>query len=111
MGNKILKFEPKLVSLILSGEKTVTWRLFDDKDLQIGDKPELVNSETNEIFAKAEIIGIREKKMEEIDDSDYNGHEKFKDEKKMLRVYQSYYGEKVNLEQIVKIIKFRIIQK
>ena len=29
---KILKFAPKLVPLVLSGEKTSTWRMFDEKD-------------------------------------------------------------------------------
>jgi len=30
---KTLKFREKLSKLILSGKKTTTWRLFDDKDL------------------------------------------------------------------------------
>ena len=33
-NKKKLRFENKLVSLVLSGKKYVTWRLFDDKNLQ-----------------------------------------------------------------------------
>lgn len=32
--SKALKFTPELSAKILSGEKTSTWRLFDDKNLQ-----------------------------------------------------------------------------
>ena len=37
---KTLKFKQCLVDQILRGEKTSTWRLFDDKDLNIGEKIE-----------------------------------------------------------------------
>jgi len=43
---KTLKFANNLVSLILSGEKTATWRLFDDKDLTKGDKVLFLDQET-----------------------------------------------------------------
>ncbi len=35
---KTLNFSDKLVPLVLSGAKTATWRLFDDKNLAIGDE-------------------------------------------------------------------------
>jgi len=35
---KSLKFSAELVPLILSGEKTMTWRFWDDKDLDSGDE-------------------------------------------------------------------------
>jgi hypothetical protein len=50
---KTLKFAANLVPLILSGEKTSTWRLFDDKDLQVGDELEFINKNTNTTFASA----------------------------------------------------------
>ena len=45
---KTLKFASHLVQKILSGEKTSTWRLFDDKDLQVGDGLIFVNKDTGE---------------------------------------------------------------
>ncbi len=35
---KSLKFRSHLVPLILSGQKYVTWRLLDDKDIKAGDE-------------------------------------------------------------------------
>ncbi len=106
---KQLKFRHNLVKEILEGRKNVTWRLFDDKDLKIGDILDFIDSETGENFAKVEIINAREKKFGDIDNVDFEGHEKFKNKEEMLKTYQGYYGDKVNLEIIVKIIKFKLI--
>lgn len=58
---KKLKFANNLIHLILSGEKTSTWRLFDDKSLEIKDKLDFLDSEKEKKFAEAEIIEVREK--------------------------------------------------
>lgn len=107
---KVLKFRPHLVKLILEGSKTTTWRLFDDKNLQAGDKLTLQNWETGKDFASAEITEITEKKLGELESSDFDGHEKFADQKDMMKHYQEYYGDKVTLDTIVKIIKFKIAE-
>ncbi len=104
---KTLRFKSHLVPLVLSGEKDSTWRLFDDKDLQAGDKLQFLNSDTNGEFGTATIISTREKKLSELEDSDFEGHEKFESEEKMYEAYRSYYGDKVSPDSIVKIIKFK----
>jgi len=106
---KILKFAPDLVPLVLSGEKTSTWRLFDDKDLSVGDDMIFINSGTNEEFAKAKINSVIEKKLGEITDDDFSGHEKFESKEKMFETYREYYGDKVDEETLVKILNFDII--
>ena len=106
---KTLKFKSHLAQQILDGTKTVTWRLFDDKDLQTGDKLELINSDTGEKFADAEIAGAREKKLGEIDDSDFDGHEKYESSEEMLRHYKEYYGDRVDLDTMIKIITFKLL--
>lgn len=111
MKNKQLKFRDYLVPLVLSGEKDVTWRLFDEKNIQANDKIDLINWNTGEKFATGIILEIREKKLGEIKDADFAGHEKFNDKEEMLKTYQRYYGDKVNWETIVKIIKFRLINE
>ena len=58
---KTLKFKGYLVPKILDGSKIITWRLFDDKDLQVGDMLLFTNSASGKEFAKAEIVGVREK--------------------------------------------------
>ncbi len=105
---KTVKFRPVLAQMILSGQKTTTWRLFDDKDLQKGDELILINKETLEEFARATILNTREKKLKDLKEDDFEGHEKFESEEKMYETYKSYYGDKVNPDTIVKIINFKI---
>lgn len=106
---KTVKFAPNLVPLVLSGEKTSTWRLFDDKNLQAGDHLNFVNKENGEEFGKAIIIDVREIELGKIEDSDYDGYEKFESKEKMIETYQGYYGNKVTPETILKIIKFKLL--
>lgn len=105
---KTLKFAPHLVPLVLSGEKTSTWRLFDDKDLQESDELMLINKETGEEFARATILNTREKKLKDLEEADFEGHEKFESVEKMYETYKSYYGDRVGPDTIVKIINFKM---
>lgn len=102
---------PNLVPLVLSGEKTSTWRLFDDKDLQKDDELSLVNKETGEEFVKAVITKVEEKKLKDLNNSDFEGHEKFESEEKMYEAYRSYYGDKVTPKTIVKMVDFKLTRK
>lgn len=47
---KTLKFTLQLCEQILAGTKTSTWRLFDDKDLAVGNELQFVNKETGICF-------------------------------------------------------------
>lgn len=107
---KSLKFAPHLVSLVLSGEKTSTWRLFDDKDLKAGDHLEMIEKENGNIFAHAEIISTVEKELKDLTEGDFEGHEKFESEEKMYEAYKAYYGDRVTPNTIVKIIKFKLLK-
>ncbi len=107
---KTLKFVTELIPLVLSGEKTSTWRIFDDKDLSLGDELIFINKATKEEFAKARILTIREKKLGEIDEADFDeGHERFESSEKMLESYRSYYGDAVTMETPIKIIGFELL--
>ena len=106
---KTLKFKDHLVSLVLSGKKDSTWRLFDDKNLGKGDELVLINKDNGEEFGKAIIISTSEKRLCDLRDSDFEGHEKFESEEKMYDAYRSYYGDKVMPESVVKIVKFKLI--
>ncbi len=103
---KTLKFMPHLVEKILSGEKTSTWRLFDDKDLQAGDDLVFINKETGEEFGKAKITSVKTRTLGTLTDEDWIGHEKFPSEQEMYKSYQTYYGDKVNENSEVKILIF-----
>ena len=108
---KKIKFTDKLSKMILIGEKTSTWRLFDDKDLQIGDELILVNKESGEEIAEAVIEKMQEKKLRELDDYDWAGHERYDSDEVMLQDFQAFYpDQKVKLDTPVKIINFKIIK-
>jgi len=104
-----LKFSENLVPLILSGEKTTTWRFFDEKNLKEGDEFILLNQVTGKEFAKAKVTKVYEKRFKDISDDDLDGHEKYENRDKMLKTYQNYYGDKVNWEAMVKVIDYKLI--
>ncbi len=106
---KTLKFMPNLVPLVLSGEKTSTWRLFDDKDLAVGDELSLINRSTNDEFTKAIITKTEEKKLKDLTTDDFEGHERYESNDEMYKTYKSYYGDKVNENTIVKMIDFKLL--
>lgn len=95
--------------MILDGQKTVTWRLFDDKNLTVGDQLELIEWETNKVFATAEITKITEKKFGEISEIDFLGHERFDNPAEMLKHYRDFYGEHVTMETMMKVVEFKLL--
>lgn len=107
---KTLKFKNFKAEWILERVKTSTMRVFDDKDLQKGDELELVNSDSGEIFSRAIIREVVYKKLEDLDDVDLDGHEKWNNKDEMLESLKKYYGDKVNLDTMVKMVKFQLTQ-
>lgn len=110
MKEKILKISPDLVPLILSGEKTTTWRLFDDKDLKAGDIVMLIKRPELVPFAKTELIDVKETRFSELSRKDLEGHERYSSEKEMYKTYSGYYNRPVDGNTEVKIIKFKIME-
>ncbi|MEX0920363.1 MAG: ASCH domain-containing protein [Candidatus Pacearchaeota archaeon] len=106
---KTLKFKEKLAKMILKGEKTNTWRLFDDKNLSEGDEISLVVSETKKEFGKAKLIKVIEKKFDNLEEKDLQGHEKFSSKDEMYETYSGYYKTKVGPKTKLKIIFFNLI--
>ncbi|MFW6286118.1 MAG: ASCH domain-containing protein [Nanoarchaeota archaeon] len=103
---KTLKFRKTLSKLILSGEKNTTWRLFDDKNLSVGDNVSFLVWETLEEFAKVKITFVKETTFGELSDEDWDGHEKFLSDEEMYNTYSKYYNRQVTKDSPVKIIKF-----
>lgn len=109
---KSLKFDHDLAKLISSGEKTATWRIFDDKDLSVNDKVSIIDKvdpekpETWLSIGVATITQVLEKALENVTEQDMVGHEKYKDEKDMITSFQKYYGDKVTGATPVKIVYF-----
>lgn len=103
---KTLKFMPQLCEQILSGEKTSTWRLFDDKDLQVGDKVEFLNKETLAPIGTATLEHITFTSLGDLTEEDWEGHERYESTEAMYEAYRSYYGDKVGPDSDLKIIHF-----
>jgi len=110
MQVKTLKFNNELREPIQSGEKNSTWRMFDDKDLKLGDHLSLVISETGEKFADAVIVYVKEKKLGAIDVYDCQGHETYKSKEDMLQTYRNYYGNKVTFDTPIKLVRFKTFE-
>jgi len=108
MSIKALKFAKDLVPLVLSGEKTSTWRLWDDKDIQAGDMVELVGRPDLRVFAKGEIISVVKKPMGKLTTEDKKGHETFDSDEQMYKTYTRYYKRPVDSNTLVKIIRFKL---
>lgn len=106
---KTLKFAPHLVTKILSGQKTTTQRLFDDKNLKEVDELIFENSETGEQFAKAKIKKVVVKTLGTLSDEDWIGQDRFSSEEEMYKVYRGYYGDKVDENTEVKIVTFTLL--
>jgi ribonuclease HI len=109
---KTLKLNHELAQKVLSGEKTNTWRLKDDKDLSVNDDVELIDKidsakpETWRKIGVATIDHITEKRFGEVDDRDFNGHEKFSSKLEMFETYKGYYGDDINDHSPVKMVTF-----
>jgi ribonuclease HI len=109
---KTLKFDHNFAKQIASGEKTATWRLFDDKDLSVNDRIKIIdkvdpeNEKTWAVIGEAKVNEIVEKKLSDVTDADMAGHEVFKSKEAMLETYRQRYGDRVSLDDAVKMVYF-----
>ncbi len=109
---KKLKFYSLLPDLILNRVKDTTWRVNDENDLRVNDEISLCYGDgprREEKVEKARIIGVKETMFKDLTEEDKVGHEKYKTEEEMYRVYSEYYKTKIMPETRLKIIKFRLI--
>ncbi|HKR82202.1 MAG TPA: reverse transcriptase-like protein [Candidatus Saccharimonadales bacterium] len=109
---KTLKLEHELANLVVKGEKTSTWRMYDDKDLQVDDDISLIdkvdpdNRATWRTIGTAHIDEVVQKRLGDLDEADLRGHEQFSSPREMLETYRKYYGPSVSLQTTLKIIRF-----
>lgn len=106
---KNVKFRDYLVPLVLSGEKTATWRLFDDKSLKAGDLVEFKEFGKEESFAKAKITQVIAKKFGDLSPEDKSGHEDYESDEEMYKTFSGYYNTEVNADTELKIIHFKLV--
>lgn len=105
---KSLNMNAASASKILSGEKTLTIRLFDDKDLRVGDVVGLKLAQSGERFAVVEIFEVVEKPLRGISDIDLDGHERYDGIEAMVATFRKWYGDRVVPETMAKIVRFKL---
>ncbi len=109
---KTLKFDHELAKQIQDGEKTSTWRLYDDKDLSVNDEIRFIDkvdpkdSKTWQIMGQGKITEVVQKNLSAITDEDMKGHSEYSSKEEMLNNFKDYYGERVTFETPVKIVFF-----
>lgn len=114
---KTIKLDHQLANDVRSGIKTVTWHMYDDKNLSVNDEIELIdkvdpqNPSTWVPIGDAVIDTIIEKRLGAVVESDFQGHEKFTTRDAMLQTYQGYYGQGVTFDTPIKIIHFTLLSK
>lgn len=105
---KAIKFSKPLPELIMEGKKHTTWRVGDEKNIEIGDLLSLCDNDGVE-FAKAEAVEVKDTIFGELTDIEKEGHEEFSSDEEMYTTYSKYYNMEVTPKTRVKVIKFRLI--
>lgn len=109
---KKLKLDHELANLVKKGEKTATWRLYDDKDIHVNDDLELIdkvdpgNPETWQAIGIARVDKVLERRLGELTEEEKAGHEQYTTKEEMLKTIQGYYGPQVTLQTPLKVIHF-----
>ncbi len=108
---KILKFAPEQIDKILSNEYTSTWRLADEKNIQVDDEIQLINSENGQSFANIIVDKITIKRISDINETDMVGHAQYETKDDILNSFRKYYGNNISFNSTVKIISFHLNSK
>ena len=106
---KKLKFAPGQSQLILDGVKTCTWRVGDDKDLEVFDEFIVIDKESWEEVGVAKITECYPKTFGTLILMDHDGHEEFESPEHMYETYRSFYPKHdVGPDTELKVIRFKL---
>lgn len=108
---KTLKFIPSQIDPILSGLYNTTWRLADEKNIQVNDEIQFINSENGNVFAQIIVDEVTTKRIEDISSYDIQGHESYGSIEDIIEVFKSYYGPDITQKSLVKIVKYHLKDK
>ncbi len=110
---KQIKFDHQLADDVQSGNKTTTFRFFDDKHIGVGDVLSVVDKVEKDNPASWMVIGdmqvdeVIEKRVGELEAADWAGHETYESSEIFLDTFRYYYGKPIDADTPVKIIRFR----
>ena len=109
---KKLKFDHTNAKSIVSGDRTVTYRFKDDKDIAVGDRVEVVDKVEVDEPAKweipgyVEVIGIEELPLKDVELEKFGADKGMVSKENMIKLFQRYYGEGISDKSSIKEIHF-----
>lgn len=110
-NDNVIGFAPELVPLVLSGEKTLTYRLGDKYSfLQVNDRILTKNSKTGRVFAELEIVSRETGTFANLRD-DRDGHEMYRSTDERRKTFEKYYGREVYDDETAIILGFKVVKK
>ncbi len=102
-------FDSNLIPLILSGRKTLTYRLgTKHASLKVGDTVNIYDSATNEVCA---LVEITEKAVIPFGDLpvDRKGHEAYPSKEAQHQIFKQYYGKDIEENEPMLVLGFKIV--
>jgi ribonuclease HI len=109
---KKIQLAHDLAAMVLRGEKTSSWRLFDKDDVTVNDQVVIIDKvepeqpQTWRVIGSGRVNRIIEKRMGDISEEDYVGHQRHASAEERLDYYRGVYGDRVNWDTPVKMIHF-----
>ena len=109
---KALKLTHDQAQETLEGKRQSTWRMYDDKEIHVGDNLELIdkvnpqNPSTWRPIGVATITEVHEKRLGSIATADYEDANEELVPDELLSQFQKFYGPQVTFDTPVKIIRF-----
>lgn len=113
---KTLKLNHTVAEALRKNAHSSTWRIYDDKDIRVNDKIELIDKvdphkpESWRSVGTARVDAVEEKRLEDFTKTDLKAHSFFGTHEEMLKTSRSYYGSSVSFETPVKIIRFTLLE-
>ena len=105
---KRLRFVKPLPKQILRGEKSITWRIDDEKGITVGDVLSLQHTDNKE-FARAKVLWVKDTTFENLTGEDKEGHEEYASDEEMYKLYSKWYNMKVTPKTKLKVIRFKLL--
>ena len=108
---KAFSFAPELIPLIREGSKTLTYRLDDDQldYLKVGDRVQVEDSSTGQVFAELEITHKSYTTFGELP-IDRTGNVAHSTKEAQRAMFRGYYNREVPDSDRVLILGFRVLR-
>lgn len=97
--------------MVMSGQKTLTWRFFDDQGLSVGDDVELREYGAHEPFAAGKITAVTEELLGELAAMGGSARHAFPDGDEKRLSLRSDSGQPIGPSTLVKIVRFKVTRE